>query len=387
MNMNEYMTFEEAVEFLNTPRSTLYRWLREEKVPGHKLGRQWRFLRSELEQFRSSGARVQEESRGLVELAKLLHHKNQKGVGMITEIKNPSIVAEELIWDAVDSGATVIHLGPVGEEHEIRYRTSEGLLTLLQIPTASFVALDRHWISSSQKLRSESSRRMYLERERSGKVEGLQIRYQKLETFLGERLALRLIQEAKFPKSIDLIVNNKEDEATLRRWSQAKHGLFLIAGRSGSGKTTTAYCCLEEMAQAGDRILFTLENSVEVLLGGVNQVSVDLDDEVAFRKAFGDIFDADLDVLFLSSNFAQRHLKTLWGSALSAAESGHLVMVQLEADSAADALKKFSDAVDRPIEDYLLGAVWQELIEDKDTRKRKANYQFISGALDTESQS
>jgi MSHA biogenesis protein MshE len=383
MNMNDYLTFEEAADFLSTPHSTLYRWLKAGKVPGHKLGRQWRFLRSELEDFRSSGNRSQEENTGLADLAQLLQHRNQQEAHMITDCQPPSAIAEHLIWDAVDNGATVIHLGPAGEKHEIRYRTPNGLLSLHQLPTASFTALDRYWISISQPVRNENNRRLYLERKHNEDIDRLQIRYQKLETFLGEKLVLHLIQEGRFPQSIDAIVNTPRDAEILGRWACAPRGLFLIAGRSGSGKTTTAYCCLEEMARTGDRILFTIENSIEILLRGVNQVSVDLDDEVAYRRAFVDIFNADLNVLFISSNFAQRHLQTLWGSALSAAESGHLVMVQLEAESAEDALAKFSTALDRPIEDYLLGVVWQELITDQLSQRRRANYQFISGTLDT----
>ena len=72
MNMNDYMTFEEAAAFLSTPHSTLYRWLREERVPGHKLGRQWRFLRSELEDFRASGTGGGEERAALTDLS-LIH--------------------------------------------------------------------------------------------------------------------------------------------------------------------------------------------------------------------------------------------------------------------------------------------------------------------------
>ena len=49
--MSDYLNFDEASALLNTPRSTLYRWLKEGQIPGHKLGRQWRFLRSELDAF------------------------------------------------------------------------------------------------------------------------------------------------------------------------------------------------------------------------------------------------------------------------------------------------------------------------------------------------
>ena len=71
-----------------------------------------------------------------------------------------------------------------------------------------------------------------------------------------------------------------------------------------------------------------MEDSVEFALERVNQVSVDLSNESDYRRKFVDIMNSDLDVLFISSNFAQRHRSLLWNSALSAAESGHLVLVQ-----------------------------------------------------------
>ena len=78
--MSDYITFEEAAEYLHTPHSTLYRWLREGKVPGHKLGRQWRFLRSELEVFRASGNRQSEERAALHRLAEHLKPEEKEGL-------------------------------------------------------------------------------------------------------------------------------------------------------------------------------------------------------------------------------------------------------------------------------------------------------------------
>ena len=73
MDMIDYLTFDEAAEYLNTPRSTLYRWLREGKAPGHKLGRQWRFLRSDLERFIRSSAEEAEERDELAALVDVLN--------------------------------------------------------------------------------------------------------------------------------------------------------------------------------------------------------------------------------------------------------------------------------------------------------------------------
>ena len=143
---------------------------------------------------------------------------------------------------------------------------------------------------------------------------------------------------------------------------------------------------MQEIAQAEDRVVFTLEDGVEFSLNHVNQVSVDLDDEVAYRRAFTDIIDSDLDVLFISSHFAQRHLHTLWGSALNAAESGHLVLVQIEADSVEDARNQFAQATQRTLDEHLVGVVWQYLEKDENSGQRLAHYDFLSGALDQSAQ-
>ena len=377
--MNDYMTFDEAAAFLHTPRSTLYRWLAEGRVPGHKLGRQWRFLRSELDRYIRSD---DSQTREIDELAAVLRGRLTPEDAMNADLQTPKLVTERLIWDAADEGAWVVHLGPKDDGYNIRYRSKAGLTTLHPISSGAFDALDHHLVAASQPLRRQAKRRLYLERAGKDGTERLQVRYQKLETFSGDRVTLRLVPEGRFPQEIDIITARDEDTERLRRWSHAKHGLILIAGRSGSGKTTTAYCLLNETAKAQDKVIFTMADSVEIFLANVNQVSVDLDDEKAYRQALVDIIDSDLDVLFIASNFAQRHLTTLWGSALSTAESGHLVMVQLEANSADDALAKFCAATDRPIDDHLVGVVWQELITDETTGRRSANYQFIEGPLD-----
>ena len=272
------------------------------------------------------------------------------------------------------------------KQYQATYRTAQGLRQIDELSAGAFDQLDEHWLSSSRPIRREEKRRLCLSRQRAENTDRLHIRYQKLDTFGGERLALHLIRESRIATSINMITNTQEEHATLHRWSQSSQGVILIAGRSGSGKTTTAYCLLQEIAQAEDRVVFTLEDSVEFSLTHVNQVSVDLDDEIAYRRAFTDIIDSDLDVLFISSHFAQRHLHTLWGSALSAAESGHLVLVQIEADSVEDAHNQFTQATQRTLDEHLVGVVWQCLEKDVNSGQRSAHYDFLSGALDQSAQ-
>lgn len=386
---DEYMTFEQAAEFLNTSSSTLYRWLREEKVPAHKLGRQWRFLREELERWRA-GERDDSPDLVLAQLEQLLttriQERKEKGMETIQMTETEALGAR-ILWDAFDSGASVVHVQPFKDHHQLSYRTDAGLEHLIELPADAFEALDRQWSTSSQPTRTSQARRMYIERERGAEKEGeedardaLQIRYQKLETLAGDRLTLQLLRTDPSYISLSRVAHG-DDREHLHTWLTAGHGLILISGKSGSGKTTTAYACLNELASRGDLVIFTIEESAGTLLPGVNQVEIDLDDAAAYRATFSAVFNSDLDVLFIASTFAQPHQSLLWSTAVNAAESGHLVLVQIEAESAHDAIARFGEGTDRSFEDVLIGSCWQELVPEASGQGRYARYDMVDGAL------
>jgi excisionase family DNA binding protein len=390
---DEYLTFEQAAELLSVSRSTLYRWLRDGEVPGHKLGRQWRFVREELEQWSRRGPSA---SPGVLdEVSAVLAGRWEEKMKGVDEMKRQQMieaiegmdVAGRMIWGAADEGASVIHVQPAGGRHEVRYRTGAGLERLVALDPEQFAALDARWRGMSVARRSEDSRRALLERDAAGAPEGgagerVQVRYQKLETMAGERVSLRIVRGAPEVPPLERLTADGPARATLKRWAGASHGLVVLSGRSGSGKTSTAYACLDELTRAGDRVIFTIEGEVGALIEGVNQVEIDLDDARAYRDTFTSIFDSDPDVLFIASTFAQRHRPLLWGTALNAAEQGHLVFVQMEAESAKDALERLQREVDRPVDDHLVGVCWQELVPRENGRGRQANYDLLSGPLD-----
>jgi excisionase family DNA binding protein len=370
--MTDFLTFEEAASMLNVSHSTLYRWLREDKVPGHKAGRQWRFERAELEAFmRSDDSDVQS---ALAPIRNYLESsRNEEGPMDIDISRSPAKLAESLLWDAADRGASVVHFQPDGPGHQLRYRTGDGLEKVVEVPEGTLEVLDEQWRRGSKPMRSEDHRRLFLEREDDGAAR-LQVRYQKLETLQGERLTLRLLPEDKSDVGIEDIASG--DDAERLHWvCEQSHGLMLVSGRSGSGKTTTTYACLSELADSGDRVIFTLEEMAGYFIPGVNQIEVDLSDDEAFRHAFSAMFESDPDVIFIASSLSSYHRSMVWNSALRAAESGHLVFVQMEAESAEDARERFVETVDRPVDDYLLASCWQELDTDEDGH-RFARYEW-----------
>jgi len=366
----DYMTFEQASEFLNTPRSTLYRWLREGKVPGHKLGRQWRFLRSELEDLRASGPDASPTP--LAELERALDARTTRDGALDMPTHH------RLLWDAFDHDASAVHIQPNGASFDALYRTPRGLEHVTTLDAGAVTALMRQYLSGGSADEPLMSQALYAMQR--GDQE-LFVRVQHMATVAGPRLALRLIRHAPTRATIERIAPDADDAEILRRFARAPYGIVLVSGRSGSGKTTTAYACLSELVKAGDRIVFSMEPSAEFLIDGVNQVEVDLDDARAYRHAFAGIFDSDPDVLFVATGFAPRHRDLLFSTALNAAESGHLVLVQIEAEDPGDALERFQAHVERPIDDWVVGVTWQELVRAEGAPTR-AEYTFLPGPLD-----
>lgn len=369
---NTFLTFDEATGILNVSNSTLYRWLREGKVPGHKVGRQWRFRRDELESFMVADGPSADDT--LAPLATYLSNTNKENIMDLQALNAPAHLAEALLWDALDKGAHVVHLQPHGAGHSLRYRTSAGLNEAVSLPSGSMDLLDSEWRKASQAVRSDDHRRLFLEREHDGEPQRVQVTYQRLQTLEGTRLTLRLLPERYTRLTIDDIATG-DDAETLRWICSQSHGIVLFSGRSGSGKTTTAYVCLAELARSGDRAVFTIEDSVGPYLPGVNQVEIDLDDPSAYRATFSTIEASDPDVLFLSSPFSAHHRPMLWNSALRMAEAGHLVIVQMEAESAQDATRRFTSHLDRPADHLLLASCWQEL-DRNDADRPFARYQW-----------
>lgn len=182
------------------------------------------------------------------------------------------------------------------------------------------------------------------------------------------------IMTTHFDLTLEAICNQPHETALLQRWAKAQRGLILISGLEGSGKTTTAYALMRQ-ALKKNRKIFTIENKEHRRINGVTHLAVDLENKDACLNAFKKTLEGQMDVLFVGGNPA------LWAPAVKAAKGHHLVLVQMEAASAMHALHEFRQATGPAAEDTLVGVVWQELVEDKRTQKRKANYEFIEGAL------
>jgi excisionase family DNA binding protein len=370
MDNNNYLDFDEAVRFLKTTPSTLYKWLQAGKVPAHKLGRQWRFLREELELHVSGKAPKIQLQKEALQFGELLQSRSKKA----KENKmDPQLdqLAEKLIWDAFDHGSRLIHIYPCKGKYEISYRTNEGLDKLTTIQEDFFHQLDQSIQRSSTAIHADDSRRMYLQR---SEEEAVQVRYQRLETVTGMRLTLRLWQPDKDIPSLDKIVTEKTAKETFESWLKTDSGIIAITGANGSGKTTTVLSILDTLKKQG-RVVFTIEDTAEVLIDGVNHVEVKGRDPKNFNDAFDKIYSSDPDVLCFGMGSAVGIESTMYNTAYQAASTGHLVILHMDAPAPEVALEEMKKYISYEFSHLLVGISAQKLV--REGKNRGAIYSFL----------
>lgn len=369
---NEYLDFDEAVQFLKTTPSTLYKWLQSGKVPAHKLGRQWRFLKEELDLHVSGKAPKIQLQKEILQLTEFLGKRAQKTTKEGPAMNLNNELPEKLIWDAFDHGCSEIHLSPSLGKYEVIYRNlKSGYEKLTKIEEGVFKLMDDFWIENSTPIKTPHSRRIYLHR---SEEDVLQIRYQKVETISGPCLTLSLLQPKLTYFDIDQLGLADDQKSTLKKWSEAQKGLILVSGQTGSGKTTTIYSLIHEMKKQ-NRVIFTLENAASLVIDGVNQVEYSSRDKEDFEKNFEAITMAGPAAICLGMGMTFGLEKTIYSAAYHAASTGILVVLQVNADSAQEAVEHVEKEIGTSLKGVLVGASWQKLVSQGG--KLKAHYEFV----------
>lgn len=279
---------------------------------------------------------------------------------------------EKLIWDAFDHGCSEIHLSPSLGKYEITYRnTKSGYEKITKIEEGVFRLMDDFWVENSTPIKTAHSRRIYLHR---SEEDVLQIRYQKVETISGPTLTLTLLQPKLAYFDFEQIGLEPEQKATLKKWSDAQKGLIIVSGPTGSGKTTTLYALMNEMKKQ-NRVIYTLENATSLVIDGINQVEYSSRDKEDFGRNFEAITLAAPSVICLGLGLTFGLEKDIYSAAYHAASTGTLVILQIHADTAKEAVEMFEKEVGQSAKKILVGASWQKLVSQGG--KIKPQYDFL----------
>src|SRR5437868_9209765 len=241
-----------------------------------------------------------------------------------------------ILAQAVKEKASDIHIEPFQNSLKLRYRI-DGELALAESPPKALQLA----ITSRIKILAGlniAERRVPQDGRFRIKVMGkdIDLRISILPTAHGEKIVIRILDKSSLTASIDQM---GMDEDTLRKFRQAidaPHGMILVTGPTGSGKTTTLYSVLQELNNPQYNIV-TVEDPIEYELAGINQVAVRSDIGLDFASALRSILRQDPDIVMVGEI---RDNETA-DIAVKAALTGHQVLSTLHTNDAAGAITRF----------------------------------------------
>lgn len=254
----------------------------------------------------------------------------------------------EIIAKAVADRATDIHFEPQKNSIQIRYRI-DGQLVPIRLPD-NLVKLQAAIISRlkimarlniSEKRRPQDGRIRF----NSGPIE-LDIRLSTLPTMYGESISLRLLSQGNRPITLEELGLLREDLAIIDQNIHKPHGIILVTGPTGSGKSTSLSAFVRRI-RTPERRIITVEDPVEYEVDGINQSQVHSEIGFTFASALRHILRQDPDVIMIG----EIRDKETADIAIRASLTGHLVLSSLHTNDAAGGLTRL---VDMGIEPFLV---------------------------------
>ena len=264
-----------------------------------------------------------------------------------------------IIKNGIDKKASDIHIEAEEEGAVIRFRVFGKLREFLDFDSEIYNAL-----ISRIKLESKmdvSEKRKPQDGGFSLEIDGnkFDFRVSSLPTVWGESLVIRILDRRNILKKLDDIGITTKNLEFLREALSKPNGIFLVTGPTGSGKSTTLYASLNEIAKADTKVI-TVEDPVEYKLYGVQQVQVNAKAGMTFSGALRSILRQDPDIIMIGEI---RDLETL-EIAIKAALTGHLVLSTLHTNDAVSAISRMIDMGAEPfmVSAALVGVEAQRLV-------------------------
>lgn len=286
-----------------------------------------------------------------------LNEETDIGVGSAPIVR----LVNSLIEQAVKNGASDIHIEPL--ENEIRIRTRiDGVLS--QTLDASIQLLPsiiaRIKIMGNMNI---AEKRIPQDGRAQLNVLGhkVDIRISTMPTVNGEKAVMRLLDRSSFLRPKSELGFTRENLELFDRLMQNPNGIILITGPTGSGKSTTLYTMLNELNRESDNII-TVEDPVEYMMEGLNQVNVNVKAGLTFPVALRSILRQDPDIIMIGEI---RDRETV-DIAIRAAITGHLVLSTIHTNDAASTISRL---MDMGVEPFMLSASIVGIIAQRLVRK------------------
>jgi type II secretory ATPase GspE/PulE/Tfp pilus assembly ATPase PilB-like protein len=268
-----------------------------------------------------------------------------------------------IIAEAIRMDATDIHIEPFEGTLRLRYRI-DGILQ--EVPLPKGVEKLKRAVSSAVKIMASMD---IAERRKphDGRIKvccgnnDYDLRVSVLPTSWGETCCLRILNRGSMSIDLDKLGLSKNQLPKISRLTELPHGVILLTGPTGSGKTTTLYALLSRINVTGVKII-TVEDPVEYQMAGINQIQVHSKIDLTFATALRSILRHDPDVILIGEI---RDSETA-DIAVRSSLTGHLVLSTLHTNDAPSAITRLTDM---GVEPYLIASCVEGVVAQRLVRR------------------
>jgi general secretion pathway protein E len=311
--------------------------------------------------FRASVTKAERDlTKGALDLTNLEQYVKLKS-GADIETSDAHIVnaVDFLLQHAFDSRASDIHIEPKREHATIRFRIDGVLHEIQRVPKLVNLAITSRLktmcrMDIAEKRRPQDGR---IKTEREGKE--VELRVSTLPTAFGEKVVMRIFDPDVLLRDLSGLGFYEDELKTFADWIKRPHGIILVTGPTGSGKTVTLYSAMKQLASPEINIT-TIEDPIEMVHDDFNQTSVQNKIGITFASALRTILRQDPDIIMVGEIRDQETAQ----NAVQAALTGHLVFSTLHTNDASTSITRLVDLGIQPflISSTLIGAMAQRLV-------------------------
>ena len=282
-------------------------------------------------------------------------------IGETDVVNNPSVrLVDSIIREAVPYRASDIHIEPFEKVVKVRYRIDGDLQERAEFPINSYSA-----ICARIKIMAglDIAERRVPQDGRIDMVIGgkeFDFRVSSLPTMFGEKFVIRVLDKTSFRFTRDDLGFTEAENVYLDKMLSKPHGIILLTGPTGCGKSTTLYSFLKEVNTSAVNIV-TVEDPVEYVMQGINQTQVNAKANMTFATALRSILRQDPDIIMIGEMRDEETAEI----AVRAAITGHLVFSTLHTNDATGAITRLEDMgiADYLVADALVGVIAQRLVK------------------------
>jgi len=267
--------------------------------------------------------------------------------------------AAQILIKAVKEDISDIHIEPQEDNYRVRLRQDGVLRPFIKIPRPSGIKLTA--VIKTMARMNVAERRASQDGRILRKLEGnkMEFRVSTLPSKYGEKTVLRVLKSDPGMLNLDVLVSNSEVLNRLRTLIHQSYGIIIVAGPTGSGKSTTLYSVISEL-NTGENNIVTAEDPIEYTLPGITQVQVLREKNQTFATILRTFLRQDPDVMLIGETRDPETAK----ASMEAAQTGHLVLTTLHANNSASSITRLLD-MEVPhylITSSLLGVMAQRLV-------------------------